>query len=191
MNAGRGFASMRKGDSTSMKGASLRSRLLAVAASLALVAAVGAAAARAGSCRVLLALGSVEFEPSPAGFTVRIGGNWEFDNLVQVVSGLSFNILFIRGDSFIRLQYPNSAWYGTVAGLGSAIDAGLTGADILSIEAASITEPRARFASVEAQRMKIVLPPPPAPVTASGGTGQGNFVPFTVFVTDGPGSGVP
>lgn len=134
------------------------SRLIAAVLSLGILVAVGGAAAVAGSCRVLLALGSVQFEPSPAGLSVRIGGNWEFDNLVQVTSGLSFNVLFIRGDRFVRLQYPDAGYTGTVAGLEAALDAGLTGNDLLNIEAAGVSHPRARFVSLEAQRMKLSVP---------------------------------
>jgi hypothetical protein len=144
--------------SASTNSESTRSRMIAAVVSVGLLVALGGAAAVAGSCRVLLALGSVQFEPSPAGLSVRIGGNWEFDNLVQVTSGLSFNVLFIRGDKFVRLQYPDAGYTGTVPGLEDALDAGLTGNDLLNIEAAGVSHPRARFVSLEAQRMKLSVP---------------------------------
>ncbi|MEO5739521.1 MAG: hypothetical protein ABIS29_02890, partial [Vicinamibacterales bacterium] len=62
--------------------ASAKARAAVAVLSFAVVVAIGAAAARAGSCRVLVALGSVDIEPSPAGMSIRIAGNWEFDNLV-------------------------------------------------------------------------------------------------------------
>jgi hypothetical protein len=156
---------------------SARSRLLAAFLSLAVAAAVGAAAARAGSCRVLVALGSVDIEPSPAGMSVRIGGSWEFDNLVQVVSGLSYNLLIVRDDKFVRMTFPEGAWSGSVAGLGARLDAGIDGSDILSVEAAGFTEPAARFVSVEAQRLKATSPVPP-------GTGPISFVAYLVLDGD-------
>jgi len=128
---------------------------------LAVVIAVGAAAARAGSCRVLVALGSVDMEPSPAGMSLRVSGNWEFDNIVQVVSGLSFNVLLMREDNFVRFEYPNQSFSGFVPGLAAEVDAGIDGNDILAVEAAGTSEPSARFVSLEAQRMKLSSPVPP------------------------------
>jgi len=137
-----------------------RSRVLVAVASLAAVVAIGAAAARAGSCRVLVALGAVDFEPSPAGLSARVSGNWEFDNIIQVVTGLSYNVLLIRNDSFVRLHYPEGSYTGTVPGLAARVDAGLSGDDILQIEAAGTNEPTARFVSLEAQRLKVTSPIP-------------------------------
>lgn len=128
---------------------------------LAGVVAVGAAAAIAGSCRVLVALGSVDMEPSPAGMSLRVSGSWEFDNIVQVVSGLSFNVLLLREDNFVRFEYPNQSYAGFVPGLAAEVDAGIDGNDILAVEAAGIAEPSARFVSLEAQRMKLSSPVPP------------------------------
>src|SRR5262249_33875604 len=91
---------------------------------------------------------------------LRLGGNWEFDNLVQVVSGLSFNVLIVRENNFVRLHYPDQAFKGTVSGLSDRIDSGIDGNDILSIEAASVSDPTARFVSFEAQRMKLKSPVP-------------------------------
>lgn len=119
---------------------------------------VGAAAVRAGSCRVLVALGSLDIEPSPAGISLRIGGVWEFDNLVQVANGLSYNLLLVRGDKFVRLRYPDGAFGGEVAGLGARLDAGIDGDDILQLEAAGTTQPGARFVSIEAQRLEATAP---------------------------------
>lgn len=140
--------------------ASAKTRAWAAILSLAAIVAVGAAAALAGSCRVLVALGSVDIEPSPAGMSLRISGNWEFDNLVQVVSGLSYNVLIVRDDNFVRLKYPDQSYSGTLSGLGAQLDAGLDGSDILSVEAAGVTEPTARFVSIEAQRLKLSSPVP-------------------------------
>lgn len=136
-------------------------RALAAVLCFAVLAAVGVAAARAGSCRVLVALGSIDLEPSPAGMSLRISGNWEFDNLVQVVSGLSYNVLIVREDNFVRLHYPARAYSGSLTGLASEIDAGIDGNDLLAVEAAGTDEPAARFVTVEAQRMKISSPVPP------------------------------
>ncbi|MFN2377457.1 MAG: hypothetical protein ABR538_13040 [Candidatus Binatia bacterium] len=141
--------------------ATARGRALAAVLCLAVLAAVGAAAARAGSCRVLVALGSVDMEPSPAGMSLRISGNWEFDNLVQVVSGLSYNVLIVREDNFVRLRYPDQAFSGFLTGLAAELDAGIDGGDLLAVEGAGAIEPSARFVTVEAQRMKISSPVPP------------------------------
>lgn len=141
--------------------ATARGRALAAVLCLAVLAAVGAAAARAGSCRVLVALGSIDMEPSPAGMSLRISGNWEFDNLVQVVSGLSYNVLIVREDNFVRLHYPDQAFSGFLAGLASELDAGIDGGDLLAVEGTGAVEPAARFVTFEAQRMKISSPVPP------------------------------
>ncbi|MFN2427543.1 MAG: hypothetical protein ABR587_13965 [Candidatus Binatia bacterium] len=137
------------------------SRALVAVLALAVVVAIGAAAARAGSCRVLVALGSVDMEPSPAGMSVRISGNWEFDNIVQVISGLSFNVLLMREDNFVRFHYPNQSYAGFVPGLAAEVDAGIDGSDILAVEAAGLPEPSARFVRFESQRMKLSSPVPP------------------------------
>ena len=140
-----------------------RTRLRKLVALLCLVAIVGigAAAARAGSCRVLVAIGSVDIEPSPAGISLRLSGNWEFDNLVQVVSGLSFNVLLVRGDNFVRFHYPDQSFDGFVLGLGASVDEGIDGNDIQYVEAAGVAQPSARIVSLEAQRMKLTSPVPP------------------------------
>ena len=147
-------------DGKSYPGATVRSRVAVGVLSLAAIVAIGAAAALAGSCRVLVALGSVDFEPSPAGLSTRVSGNWEFDNIIQVVNGLSFNVLLVREDHFVRLHYPDGSFRGIVPGLGSRVDAGIDGNDIVSIEAAGLTEPGARFVSLEAQRLKVSSPVP-------------------------------
>ncbi|HXC53342.1 MAG TPA: hypothetical protein VN634_20825 [Candidatus Limnocylindrales bacterium] len=147
-------------ESVASSRASTRSRIAVALVSLAVIIAVGVAAARAGSCRVLVALGSVDFEPSPAGLSARVSGNWEFDNIIQVVSGLSYNVVLVREDHFVRLHYPEGSFSGIVPGLGSRIDAGIDGNDIISIEAAGVNEPAARFVSLEAQRLKVSSPVP-------------------------------
>ncbi len=124
------------------------------------LAVVGGAAAIAGSCRVLVAIGSVDMEPSPAGMSLRISGSWEFDNLVQVASGLSFNVLLVRDDNFLRFHHPDQVFVGYVPGLGARMDAGIDGDDIVAIEAAGAVEPAARFVNFEAQRMKLASPVP-------------------------------
>jgi hypothetical protein len=154
----------------------MRSRLAVAAIGIAALVAIGSAAAIAGSCRVLVAIGSVDMEPSPAGMSLRISGSWEFDNIVQVVSGLSFNVLMVRGDNFVRLHYPEQSSAGFVAGLGSQVDAGIDGSDILAVEAAGNAEPTARFVSFEAQRIKISSPVPP---------GQGPISVVAYLVLDG------
>jgi hypothetical protein len=136
----------------------LGSRLLVALAALTAVAVVGVAAARGAACRALVALGSVEIEPSPAGMSVRLSGNWEFDNLVQVVSALSFNVLLVREDNFVRYRYPDGAFVGSLPGLGTKLDSGIDGDDVLAMEAAGSSEASARFVSVEAQRMKLSSP---------------------------------
>jgi hypothetical protein len=136
----------------------LRSRILTAVLAVAVVAVVAAAAAVAGSCRVLVALGSVEVDRAATGMTLRASGNWEFDNLVQVVNGLSFNILIVREDHFLRLHYPEGSFAGTVAGLGERVNEGIDGNDILAIEGEGYPEPTARFLSLEAQRLKISAP---------------------------------
>ncbi|HEY2776221.1 MAG TPA: hypothetical protein VGK20_19425 [Candidatus Binatia bacterium] len=128
--------------------------VIAVAAA----AAIGVAAARAGSCRVLVALGSVDIEPSPAGMSLRVSGNWEFDNIIQVATGLAFNVLLVRGDNFVRYRYPDQTFSGELAGLASSIDAGIDGKEILSVESAGATEPAARWVTLEAERMKLTSP---------------------------------
>jgi hypothetical protein len=140
--------------------ASLRSRLLVAVLSLSVIAVIGAAAARAGSCRVLVALGSVDIEPSPAGMSLRVSGSWEFDNLIQVVSGLSYNFLIVREDNFVRFHYPDQAFSGTLSGLGADINDGIDGKTIVSVEAAGVAEPGARWVTVEAQRLKLSSPIP-------------------------------
>jgi hypothetical protein len=150
---------------------------MAVAAlGISALVAIGSAAAMAGSCRVLVAIGSVDMEPSPAGMSLRLSGSWEFDNIVQVVSGLSFNVLLIRGDNFVRLHYPEQASAGFVTGLAGQIDEGIDGSDILAVEAAGNVEPTARFVSFEAQRIKISSPVPP---------GQGPISVVAYLVLDG------
>lgn len=140
--------------------ATLRARFGIAICSLAAVIAIATAAARAGSCRVLVALGAVDIELSPSGISLRLSGNWEFDNIIQVVSGLSFNVLLVRGDNFIRLRYPDQSYSGSVPGLAAAVDSGLAGEDIVNVEAAGTTEPAARFVSLEAQRLKVSTPVP-------------------------------
>ena len=140
--------------------ASVKPRLLVALLSLTALAVVGAAAARAGSCRVLVALGSVEIEPSPAGMSLRISGNWEFDNLMQVVSGLSYNVLLVRGDRFVRFHFPDQVFSGLLTGLGNQVDAGVNGATLMALEAAGVPQSGARFVSLEAQRMKLSSPVP-------------------------------
>ncbi len=139
-------------------GPSVRSRLAVAALGLAVLVAIGSAAAIAGSCRVLVAIGSVDMEPSPAGMSLRLSGSWEFDNIVQVVSGLSFNVLLVRENNFVRFHYPDQASSGFVTGLAEQVDAGIDGNDILAVEAAGSNEPTARFVSLEAQRMKLSSP---------------------------------
>jgi len=155
---------------------STRTRALVAVLALASMAVVGAAAAIAGSCRVLVALGSVDMEPSPAGMSLRVSGNWEFDNIVQVVSGLSFNVLLLRGNNFVRFEYPNQSFAGFVPGLAGQIDSGIDGDDILAIEAAGVAEPSARFVSLEAQRMKLSSPVPP---------GEGPLTVVAYLILDG------
>lgn len=138
----------------------MRARIVAALLSAAVVVAVGAAAARAGSCKVLVALGSIDIEPSPAGMSLRISGSWEFDNLIQVVSGLSYNLLIVRGDNFVRFHYPDETFSGTFEGLAAQIDEGIDGNDILGVEAKSVSEPAARWVGIEAQRMKLASPIP-------------------------------
>lgn len=137
---------------------SLRSRVVALLSCVALAAVLGAAAARAGSCRVLVALGSVDVAASSAGLALNISGIWEFDNVIQVASGLSFNLLLVQGDTFVRLHYPDQAFYGTINGLGSMLDSGLDGNDLMAIEANGLATNSARFVSLEAQRMKVTAP---------------------------------
>lgn len=145
-------------DDSPTRSGSRAARALVAATALGVVVAVGAAAAMAGSCRVLVALGAVDMEPSPAGMALRISGSWEFDNVVQVTSGLSFNVLLVRQDNFVRLRYPDQSFAGFVPGLADRLDEGLAGDDILAVEAAGNSEPSARLVSVEAQRMKLSSP---------------------------------
>jgi hypothetical protein len=154
----------------------MRSRVAVAALGISALVAIGSAAAIAGSCRVLVAIGSVDMEPSPAGMSLRLSGSWEFDNIVQVVSGLSFNVLLVRGDNFVRLHYPEQASAGFVTGLANQIDEGIDGSDILAVEAAGNVEPTARFVSFEAQRIKISSPVPP---------GQGPISVVAYLVLDG------
>lgn len=135
-----------------------KSRVLAALSCVALAAMLGAAGARAGSCRVLVALGAVDVEPLPAGYSLKISGNWEFDNLMQVATGLSYNVLVVRGDRFVRVHFPDQAWSGTITGLGAEIDAGLDGNDIVAIEANGTAEPGARLVKLEAQRLQLSVP---------------------------------
>ena len=157
--------------------ATLRARVAIAVCSLAAVVVIAAAAARAGSCRVLVALGAVDIELSPAGISLRVSGNWEFDNIIQVVSGLSFNVLLVRDDNFIRLRYPDQSYSGTLPGLGAAVDTGLSGSDILNIEAAGLNEPAARFIQLEAQRLKVTTPVP-------AGTGPISILAYIVLDAD-------
>lgn len=152
------FQSATDGPAASTSRPTAKSRILAALSCLALAAALGAAAARAGSCRVLVALGALDVEPSPAGLALKVSGNWEFDNLIQVATGLSFNVLVVRGDRYVRLHHPDQAWTGAITGLGASIDAGLDGNDIVAIEANGVPEPGARILSLEAQRMKLAVP---------------------------------
>jgi hypothetical protein len=154
----------------------MRGRIAVAALGLAVLVAIGSAAAIAGSCRVLVAIGSVDMEPSPAGMSLRLSGSWEFDNIVQVVSGLSFNVLLVREDNFVRFHYPNQTSSGFVTGLGAEVDEGIDGSDILSVEAAGNSEPTARFVSFEAHRMKLSSPVPP---------GQGPISVVAYLVLDG------
>ena len=153
-----------------------KTRIVVALLSLAAVVAVGAAAARAGSCRVLVALGSVDFEPSPAGLSARVSGNWEFDNIIQVVTGLSFNVLLVRDDNFVRLHFPEGSYAGSVTDLATKVDDGINGDDILAVEAAGVSEPAARFVSLEAQRLKVSSPVP---------TGDGPISVVAYIVLDG------
>jgi hypothetical protein len=145
-----------------------RSRWQAAVAALLLLAAIGVAGARAGSCRVLLALGSLDVEPSPAGLSVKVSGNWEFDNLIQVPSGLAFNLLLVRGDHFVRLRYPEQSFVGSVPGLAEQLDTGIDGNTVVAVEANGLSTQAARFVSLEAQRMKVTAPllPGSGPLTA-------------------------
>lgn len=147
------FASRRDGPSQG-------SRALVAGLAFAALGVVGGAAAIAGSCRVLVAIGSVDMEPSPAGMSLRLSGSWEFDNLVQVASGLSFNVLLVREDNYLRFHYPDQVFTGYVPGLGARVDSGLDGNDLLSVEASGAMEPAARFVNFEAQRMKLASPVP-------------------------------
>lgn len=156
--------------------AAVKLRGMIAVLSLAAIVAVGAAAAVAGSCRVLLVLGSVGIEPSPAGMSLRISGSWEFDNLVQVSSGLSYNVLVVRNNQFVRFRYPGQTFSGSVAGLGKAVDDGLVGSDLVAIEAAGVSQPGARFVSVEAHRMKLTSPVP---------SGTGPITTIAYLVLDG------
>lgn len=156
---------------------STKARVFAALSCVALAVMLGAAGARAGSCRVLVALGSVDIEPSPAGYSLKISGNWEFDNLMQVATGLSYNVLVVRGDRFVRISFPDQAWSGTLTGLGSEIDAGLDGSDILAIEANGTTEPGARLLKLEAQRLQLSVPNLP-------GTGPISVVAYLVLDGD-------
>ncbi|HYC55439.1 MAG TPA: hypothetical protein VEL28_10955 [Candidatus Binatia bacterium] len=139
------------------------SRLRAIAIAVigvALVSTIGAAVVRAGSCRVLVALGSMQVEPTVSGAFIRLGGTWEFDNLLQVANGLSFNILVSRDDNFVRLNYPDKAYRGNFPGLAQDIDDGLDGNKLLGIEAAGTIDINSNIVSIEAQRMKLALPIP-------------------------------
>jgi hypothetical protein len=156
--------------------ATTRSRIAVTALCLAAMVAIGAAAARAGSCRVLVALGSVDIESSPVGMSMRISGNWEFDNLIQVVSGLSFNVLLAREDNFVLLHYPDQSFTGNVPGLAAELDEGFDGKDIVSVEAAGVALPAARIVSLEAQRIKLTSPVPP---------GEGPITVVAYLVLDG------
>lgn len=155
----------------------MRSRALGALLYIAVVLAIGAAAARAGSCRVLVALGSLDIEPSPAGMSLRISGSWEFDNLIQVVSGLSYNVLLVRGDNFVLFHYPDQSYSGYVSGLGAEVDQGIDGSDLLAVEAAGTPETSARFVSLEAQRLKLSSPVPP-------GSGPISVVAYIVLDND-------
>ncbi|MBI5507089.1 MAG: hypothetical protein HY899_20060 [Deltaproteobacteria bacterium] len=136
-------------------------RGVVVAACVALLSiGVGVLAVRAGSCRVLVALGSMRIEPTTSGLTMRLTGTWEFDNLLQVATGLSFNVLVVQGDHFVRFTYPDQAHSGYYTGLSQLLDSGLQGSDLQAIETAGGTDPNARFISFEPQRMKLALPQP-------------------------------
>jgi hypothetical protein len=145
-------------------------------AAIAMLTAVSVAAVRAGSCRVLLAIGSVDYETLEDGVVARLSGTWEFDNLIQVSSGIDFNVLFIHEDEFVLLRYPDQAFSGTYTGLSEALDNGLDGTVLQAVEAAAVNEPGARFISVEAQRMKAVVPCP---------TNHGLMSVVTYMVIDG------
>lgn len=135
-------------------------RVATALAALVVVAGLGAGA-YAGSCRTLLAVGSVRVDSSPAGLVLQLSGTWEFDNLLQVSNGLAFSILVVRGDQFVRVQYPNVAQSGYYPGLADDLAGGLDGTKIQAIEAAGTLEPLARVISMEAQKLKIVVPEPP------------------------------
>ncbi|HYB99412.1 MAG TPA: hypothetical protein VEC57_09825 [Candidatus Limnocylindrales bacterium] len=143
----------------------------------AFLVAAGVAAVRAGSCRVLVALGSMQVEPTVSGAIVRLGGTWEFDNLLQVASGLSFNVLLTRDDNFVRVQYPDTAYAGYFPGLSTYVDEGLDGSKIVGIEAAGAVDPTAHFVSLESQRMKLAVPIP-------AGTGPLNAIAYLVIDGD-------
>ena len=139
---------------------SIAARVLCLVVTCAIVAGAGVAAVRAGSCRVLVALGSLHVERTVSGLLLKLGGTWEFDNLLQVASGLSFNVLVVRGDSFVRLQFPDTGYSGYLPGLAQMLDEGLDGSKIIGIEAAGSSEQAARFVSMESQRMKVAVPEP-------------------------------
>lgn len=182
MNAASAGKMLRKPEQLPLAAAALRpvpgagSRLATALVGVALLVALGAAAARAGSCRVLLALGAVDIEPSPAGLSVNLSGNWEFDNLIQVASGLSFNVLLVRGDNFVRLHYPDQSFYGSLAGLADEVNAGIDGNDIVAVEANGFPAPTAGFVRLEAQRMKLTSPELP---------GSGPLTVLAYLVLDG------
>jgi hypothetical protein len=152
------------------------SRVLVAAMALSAIVVVGVVAARGAACRALVALGSVDLDPSPVGMSVRISGIWEFENLVQVVSALSFNVLLVRENNFVRFHHPNQAFVGSVPGLAGQVNAGIDGDDILDVEAAGTEEPAARFVSFEAQRMKLSSPLP---------AGEGPITVVAYLVIDG------
>lgn len=132
---------------------------VAAAACTALIVAVAVAVSLAGSCRVLVALGSMRIDTTPSGLAVGLSGTWEFDNLLQVSTGLSFNVLIVQGDRFVRFTYPNQVSSGYYTGLAQALDRGLQGSELQAIESIGVVDPLARFVSFEPQRMKLALPP--------------------------------
>jgi len=163
-------------DSALKSAAVTGSRWMAAIAAVVMLTVVSVAAVRAGSCRVLLAIGSVDYETLEDGVVARLSGTWEFDNLIQVSSGIDFNVLFIHEDEFVLLRYPDQAYSGTYTGLSEALDSGLDGTVLQAVEGAASSEPGARFISVEAQRMKAVVPCP---------TNHGLMSVVTYMVIDG------
>jgi len=132
---------------------------VAAAACAAFSVALAVAVSLAGSCRVLVALGSMRIDTTASGLAVGLSGTWEFDNLLQVSTGLSFNVLVVQGDRFVRFTYPDQAHSGYYTGLSQSLDNGLQGTQLQAIESIGTVDSFARIVSFEPQRMKLALVP--------------------------------